>query len=37
MELFKKQNKREEIIERMRLPEEIRNLMMMNKKFIITL
>ena len=26
MELFKKQNKREEIIERMRLPEEIRNL-----------
>lgn len=32
MELFKKQNKREEIIERMRLPEEIRNLMMMNKK-----
>ena len=36
MELFKKQSKREEIIERMRLPEEIRNLNVdEQKKFII--
>ena len=37
MKLFKKNNNREEIIERMRLPEEIRNLSIdEQKKFIVS-